>query len=207
MQGKLKRESMTQQVRKLLVDRIMSGELAPGSRITELQIAAELETSHAPVREAFRELEALGLIVTEPYKGSHVREVTKTDIRDAYIVRAELEGLAGRLAAPHLKDGTKQLEELASEVQDAAKRKHITDYVRQDVAFHRFIVEAAQNTVLLRSWDALGFEVRMHVRLATWSLDLVKAQKEHWPIIEALASGDGERAGELLRNHVRGFIS
>lgn len=177
MPGKLKRESMSQQVRKLLVDRIMSGELTPGSRLTELQMAAELEISHAPVREAFRELEALGLMVTEPYKGSRVCEVTKKEIRDAYIVRAELEGLAGRLAAPRMKADTKELEKLATEIQDAAKRKHISDYVRHDVAFHRSIVEATENMVLLRSWDALGFEVRMHVRLATWNLDLSRAQK------------------------------
>ncbi len=185
----------------------MSGELTPGSRLTELQIASELEISHAPVREAFRELEALGLIVTEPYKGSRVREVTKREIRDAYIVRAELEGLAGRLAAPQMKAGLKHLEKLATDIQDAAKRKHIGDYVRHDIAFHRSIVEATDNVVLLRSWDALGFEVRMHVRLATWSLDLFKAQKEHWTIIEALGSGDGEMAGKLLQNHVRGFSS
>ena len=207
MQAKLTRESMSQQVRKILVERIMTGELAPGARLMELHIAAELQTSQAPVREALRELEALGLIVTEPYKGSRVREVTKKDIRDAYMVRAALEGLAGQLAAPQMKADTKKLEKLARDIQDAAQRKHIGDYVRHDIAFHRSIVEASQNKVLLRSWDALGFEVRMQLRLVTWSLDLFKVQEEHWPIIAALASGNGEFAGKLLQAHVRGFAS
>lgn len=207
MKATLTRESMSQQVRKILLDRIMSGELAPGARLMELHIAAELQTSQAPVREALRELEALGLIVTEPYRGSRVREVTKKDTRDAYRVRAALEGLAGRLAAPQMKADTKKLEKLAKDIQDAAKRKNISDYVRYDIAFHRSIVEASQNEVLLRSWDALGFEVRMQVRLHTWSLDLEKVQKEHFPIIDALARGDGDLAGELLQAHVSGLAS
>src|ERR1700757_815565 len=109
----LQRESMAEQVKQELLRRIMNGDLPPGSRLVELQIAHELHTSQGPVREALCELEALELIVTEPYKGSRVREVTPQEIREAYMVRATLEDLAGQLAAPHFKGSTAQLKKTA----------------------------------------------------------------------------------------------
>jgi DNA-binding GntR family transcriptional regulator len=72
----LQRDSMAERVKQDLLQRIMSGELLPGARLVELQIARELNTSQGPVREALCELEGLELVVTEPYKGSRVREVT-----------------------------------------------------------------------------------------------------------------------------------
>jgi len=99
----LQRDSMAERVKQELLRRIMNGELPPGSRLVELQIARELNTSQGPVREALCELEGLELVVTKPYKGSYVREVTPQDIREAYMVRAALENLAGQLAAPHFK--------------------------------------------------------------------------------------------------------
>src|SRR5271156_815289 len=99
----LQRDSMAERVKQNLLRRIMSGELPPGHRLVEMQIAHELNTSQGPVREALCELEGLELIVTEPYKGSRVREVTPQDMREAYMVRAALEEMAGQLAAPRFK--------------------------------------------------------------------------------------------------------
>jgi DNA-binding GntR family transcriptional regulator len=201
------REPVAHQVRRKLLERILSGDLAPGTRLRELHLAADLETSQGPVREALRELEMLGLIVTEPYKGSRVREVSKEDIREAYVVRAALEELAGKLAAPTFQGATGVLEALASDIRKAAKARDIGEYVRADIGFHRAIMEASGNKVLLRSWDALGFEMRIQIRLANSSLDLFEVQKEHWPIIEALGNGGGRTAGKLLREHIVRFAS
>src|ERR1700749_5213568 len=93
----LKRDSMAEQVKHELLRKIMQGELPPGARLVELQSARDLNTSQGPVREALRELEAMDLVTTEPYKGSRVREVTPQEIREAYVVRASLEELAARL--------------------------------------------------------------------------------------------------------------
>ena len=196
-----------EQVRKILIEKIMSGELAPGARLRELHLAAELKTSQGPVREALRELEAIGLVVTEPYKGSRVREVTKEDMREAYVVRAALEELAGALAGPGFKNKTTHLSRLAAAIRDAARQRNVSNYVKCDIAFHRAIVEAAENKVLLRSWDALSFEVRIQIRLANTSLNLLEVQKEHWPIVEALGKGAGRSAGKLLRAHIQRFAS
>lgn len=193
------------QVKRILSERILSGELAPGTRLRELHLASDFKLSQSPVREALRELETMGLVRTEPYKGTSVREVTKTDLRDAYIVRAALEELSGRLAASTLKGNVEHLRKMAAEIRKAAIANDIAHYVKFDVAFHRSIVEATRNQVLLRSWDALGFEIRMQIRLANSTLNLAEVQKEHWPIIDSLEQGEGRKAGKLLQEHVYRF--
>jgi DNA-binding GntR family transcriptional regulator len=198
----LSRDSMAERVKQELLRRIMSGELPPGTRLIELQIAHELNTSQGPVREALCELEGLELVVTEPYKGSRVREVSSADIREAYMVRAVLEDLAGQLAAPHFKGATAPLRKAATAILNAARKQDITAYVRHDVHFHRLIVEAASNRILLRTWNSLAFEVRIHMWLSKGKTDLVAVQQPHWEIIEALDAGQGKKAGELLRRHI-----
>lgn len=198
----LHRESMAERVKQELLRRITTGELQPGARLIELHIARELNTSQGPVREALCELEGLELVVTEPYKGSRVREVTQQDIREAYMVRATLEDLAGQLAARHFQGDVATLRKSATAILKAARKKDLAGYVRDDIAFHRMIVEGSANRVLLRSWDSLAFEVRLHLWLSRSNIDLVRAQEPHWTIIEALEAGDGKSAGELLRKHI-----
>jgi DNA-binding GntR family transcriptional regulator len=198
----LQRDSMAERVKQDLLRRITSGELQPGARLVELHIARELNTSQGPVREALCELEGLELVVTEPYKGSRVREVTEQDIREAYTVRATLEHLAGQLAAPHFQGDVGELRKAATKIFNAARKKDIADYARHDIIFHRLIVEGAENRILLRTWNSLAFEVRLQLWLARGNIDLPTAQEAHWKIIDALETGDGNLAGELLRKHI-----
>jgi DNA-binding GntR family transcriptional regulator len=204
-QHALHRDSMAEQIKQELLRRIMHGELPPGTRLVELQIARDLNTSQGPVREALRELEAMDLVICEPYKGSHVREVTSTDIREAYMVRAALEELAGQLAAPQFRGGVAALRKEATAILNAARKKDVRDYTFHDVNFHRMIVQGAANRILLRTWDSLAFEVRIQMRLSKGKIDLVVAQKAHWQVIDALDEGEGKRAGKLLRDHIASF--
>ena len=201
------RDSMADRVKQHLMQRIMSGELPPGHRLVELHIAHELNTSQGPVREALCELESLELIVTEPYKGSRVREVTPQEIREAYMVRAALEDLAGQLAAQHFKSATASLKKTATAIREAACKKNIAAYARHDIQFHRSIVDGASNRILLRTWNSLAFEVRIQLWLSKSNLDLMTAQESHWEIIEALEQGHGKQAGHLLRSHILHSIS
>jgi DNA-binding GntR family transcriptional regulator len=202
----LQRDSMAERVKQILLQRIMSGELLPGARLVELRIAQELNTSQGPVREAICELEGLDLVVTEPYKGSYVREVTAQDTREAYMVRATLENLAGQLAASHFKGSTAALTKTAKAILEAARKKDSAAYTRHDIKFHRLIVEGASNRILLRTWESLAFEVRLQLWLSRGETDLMAVQEAHWNIISALEQGDGKQAGELLSKHVFDFI-
>jgi|ERR1700733_7484848 DNA-binding GntR family transcriptional regulator len=201
----LRRDSMAERVKQDLLRRIMSGELSPGTRLVELHIARELNTSQGPVREALCELEGLELVVTAPYKGTRVREVTPKDIREAYMVRATLEELAGRLAAPHFEGSVEALKKAASAILAAAAKKDVTNYAHHDMNFHRLIVDGASNRILLRTWNSLAFEVRLQMWLIRSNIDLMTVQEAHWKIIDALEQGDGKRAGELLRKHIFNF--
>jgi DNA-binding GntR family transcriptional regulator len=198
----VQRQSMADRVKHELMSRIMDGRMAPGARIVELQIAEEMQTSQGPVREALRELEAMDLVVTQPYRGTRVREITPKEIEDAYDVRAALESLAASLSAPLFKGNVEDLRKAAASVMNAARRKDQKAYGTLDVKFHRLIVAAAENRALLRSWEALAYELRIAIRLGKGHVDLMAAQEVHWKVIDALEEGDGHAAGTLLAENV-----
>jgi len=210
MMGKalaIQRDSMADRVKQDLLRRILNGDLPPGTRLVELQIARDLNTSQGPVREALRELEAMELVTTEPYKGSRVREVSANDVREAYVVRAALEELAGRLAAPHFKGNVARLREEATAIRAAARKNDLEAYTLHDVNFHRAIVAGSANRILLRTWDSLAFEVRIQLGLSRGKVDLVEVQQAHWRIIDALEKGAGSQAGRLLHEHISSIPS
>lgn len=201
----LRRDSMAERVRQELLRRIMSGDLLPGARLVELDLARDLNTSQGPVREALRRLEGSDLVVTEPYRGSRVREVTSQDISEAFMVRAPLEELAAQHAAKSLKGRVGELRKEAEAIRKAATQKNVELYAEHDHNFHRMIVEAAQNRILLRTWNSLAFEVLIQIRLAKRKVNLSQAQEGHWEIIKALEAGNGNRAARLLRGHIHGL--
>lgn len=193
---------MSGRVKNELLRRIMLGEIPPGTRLIELHLAKEFDTSQGPIREALCELEGMDLVTTEPYRGTRVREVTVKDVRDAYLVRASLEELAGRLSAPQLEGNTAPLEKEVKAALHAAERNDLLKYNFHNICFHRMIVEASLNRILIRTWNALAFEVHIQFRLTREKVNLMRAQEPHWPILEALHQGDGLRAGKLLRCHI-----
>ena len=202
MSNGTQRQSNADRVKHELLSRIMDGRMAPGQRIVELQIADEMKTSQGPVREALRELEAMDLIITEPYKGTRVREITPKQVEDAYDVRAALERLAAVSAAKYFKGNVAALRKQANAVETAARHKNQSDYGYHDVQFHRMIVAAANNRALLRSWEALAYEVRIATRLGKAHVDLLEAQALHWDVIDALKKGNGAAAGRMLAANV-----
>ena len=93
------RTVLREQVKEVLLERILRGELQPGDRLVETRIAQELGTSQAPVREALRDLELANLVESEPFRGSRVRGVSEDDLLQVFPVRAVLEELAAKEAA------------------------------------------------------------------------------------------------------------
>lgn len=196
---------MSDRVRQILLERILDGTYPPGYRLVELEIAHELNTSQGPVREALRELEAVRLVETEPYRGTRVREVSARETREAYQVRAVLEEFAAQLAAPRLQGRVGLLQAELDQLFDAGQAGDVERFAQHDLAFHRMIVEAADNTMLLRAWESLGFEVRIRVLLSQRPMDLPALAKSHQPVVDAFAAGDGASAGRLLRFRAESF--
>ena len=172
-----------------------------------MELAREFNTSQAPVREALRELEATGVIESEPHRGSRVRTVSEKELGEAYQVRAVLEQLAGELAAGHFSGREALLQRQADKIRRAYEKGNMEEYARHDLAFHRMIVEAAGNQVLLENWDALHFDIRTRLFLGHSTPSLQSTLDLHDEIVKALIQGKRKLAGRLLRKHSEAFCS
>ena len=198
----LSRSVLADQVKERLLEGILSGHYPPDSRIVETQVARELGTSQAPVREALRGLEALGVVEIAPFRGARVRRPSRREILEAYAVRFALEGLAARLAVPLMTDADiAELGACFDEMEAAAAVDDGPRVAEADARFHGRIVELADNATLARVWRSLEPFSRTYLTLIVpggdpqWSADL------HAPILEALRERDAESVVEALRRH------
>jgi DNA-binding GntR family transcriptional regulator len=202
----VQRDCMHVLIRRVLIQRILDGTYHPGDRLKELQIAREFQTSQGPVREALRELEALRLVQSETFRGTRVRSISPEEMREAGAVRGILEQAAAVKAAEHLKGNVATLQADLDAIRAAAATHDLDLYSRHNTAFHRRIVEAGGNAVMLRVWDSLMLEARTRIGLTKLNLDLRAVAETHQPIVAALEQGDGALAGRLLREHAEMFL-
>ncbi|MGW0481490.1 GntR family transcriptional regulator [Nonomuraea sp. NPDC003214] len=196
----VERSPLRDEIRQVLLDGLIDGRWEPGDRIVERRLATELQVSQAPVREALRELEALRLIETVPNRGARVRAFTAADLREVYQVRACLEEKAATLG----RSDADALELHLTRLHEAATAGSLTDQVRHSVAFHREIVAASRNAVLVSVWESLGIEVWTHLSIRLFRVRLHENAADHGPIVEAFRRGD-PAVGRLLHDHVLGY--
>ncbi len=192
------RTCMRDHIRNAIVSRILDGSAPPGTRLKEMTLAREFNVSQAPVREALRELEAIGLLESERYRGTRVRSIDMDELREAYELRAAIEESAARLAVPC---GEADLDKLESDLKliHRAHREHDGDaFMDGAVNFHRHIVQMSGNSLYLRAWENMAWDIRARIAVQRIGLIGVFAE-ERRDIIAALRNGDGEKAGQLLR--------
>ena len=199
----ISRTVLREQVKEILLERIIRGELRPGDPLVETRIAGELGTSQAPVREALRDLELLRLVESEPFRSARVREVSDDDLLDVFPVRAVLEELAARQAAQRLDGDVTALQAEVDAMRRAAEAEDMRAMLAHDVGFHRAVTEAADNAVLLAAWSALGIEVPTAFGVYWTTFDRFEIVDFHVPILEAIRAGDATHAGAEARKHVR----
>jgi DNA-binding GntR family transcriptional regulator len=198
----ISRSVLADQVKDRLLQDILDGRYPPHSRIVETRVARDLGTSQAPVREALRGLEALGVVEILPFRGARVRRPSAHELLEAYAVRSELESLGARLAVPLMTDDDLTgLIALADAMQRAADAGDRHEVAVADASFHGRIIELAQNRTLERVWRSLEPFSRTYITLvapgadAHWTADL------HMAIIEALKARDPELVVLALREH------
>ncbi len=196
------RNVLADQVKDRLLQDIIAGRYPPEARIIETQLARELGTSQAPVREALRGLEALGLVEILPFRGARVRRPTIGELLEAYAVRFELEALGARLGVPRILDGDlAELEALGAAMQAAAAAGDNHEVAVADASFHARLLHLAGNATLERVWRSLEPFSRTYITLvapgadAHWTADL------HLPILAALRVRDPELVVATLRDH------
>lgn len=194
--------SLREFVRDTLLDRIARGELPPGQRIVEATLVREFAISATPVREAIRELVAMDVLEAQNNKGASVRQVRLSETVEAFEVRAALETLAARKATHRLKGRCQDIRRLAKAIIESARRRDFAAFQEHNQQFHRTIVAAAGNSILLKTWDSLFFQVRTRFTMDyLQSADPLAIAREHVPIVDALESGDRDLAASLLASH------
>ena len=193
---------LADQVKGRLLQDILAGRYPPEARIVETSLARELGVSQAPVREALRGLEALGLVEILPFRGARIRRPARAELLEAYTVRFELEALGARLGVPRLTDADlAELEALGVAMQDAAALGDSHAVAVADAEFHARLLRVSGNATLERVWRSLEPFSRTYLTLvapgadAHWTADL------HAPVLDALRARDPERVVAALREH------
>jgi len=200
----LRSHSLTTLVQRELERRILSGELAPGDKLNEEDIAGRLNVSRGPVREAFRALESAGLLRMEKNRGVFVRQVSLAEADEIYEVRAGLDELIGRLLAERIRaPEVAELRELLKKMQQAAKARDVEAYHPLNVRFHDRMAELAGNRTLLATYRRLVNELHLYRRetLDRGADSFPISTREHAEIVDALARRDADRAARLLYEH------
>jgi DNA-binding GntR family transcriptional regulator len=198
---------LRQKLKDALLRRILGGVYRSGERLVELKIAQEFGTSQAPVREALRDLEATGLVINKPRRGTYVAEVLSEGLREIYAVRGALEEQATRLATAKQSCNLALLESELEGMRIAAQNNDLAGLAEHSVKFHRTIIDASGNRLLLNLWLSLNIETRTTITLLVDGIDLMDVAESHRQIIDAIASGDSERASRVAREHQEHFES
>ncbi|HZC66574.1 MAG TPA: SpoIIE family protein phosphatase [Candidatus Dormibacteraeota bacterium] len=178
----------------------------PGESVKLREIAAKYHLDEAYVLKVFTEFQTVGMITLTGNVSATLHSPNPKEMQDAYEIRAALEEVGARSAARTLKGDTLALQRELDGMRVAFRNLDLNAFVKHDVAFHRTILQASQNQVLLRVWDSLAVDLRIRGVIGTISRDLPEVVESHQPIVDAFEHGRGREAGLLLRNHVETIL-
>jgi len=196
-----KDDPVSVRISRALAERIIAGDIEAGARLRQDHIAEEFGASHVPVREAFRLLEAQGLLVSEPRRGVRVAGFSLDEVREVAEMRAALEVLALRQAGPHL---TKAMLDQAEAVSKAGdKASDVQTWEEANRAFHRLIITPCGMPRLLKTIDDLH-SASARFLFSGWRAEWeAPTDRDHMAILAALRDGQIETAATVLARHIR----
>jgi DNA-binding GntR family transcriptional regulator len=200
-------QTLSEQVVDRLIDAIATRQLLPGQRLIETELAETLEVSRVPVREALRELEHQGIVVTAPRRGLMVGAFDATWAAQLWEVRLPLERQAAALAAPHFAADPQLVDRLDGCI--AALEAARLDWLavnRADVAFHTVVFEVAGSALLTSLWRAIAHHVLVHFAIESNrnpDFDIVLA--DHRLYRDLLAADARDQLGDEIARHIAGF--
>jgi DNA-binding GntR family transcriptional regulator len=200
-----KSRSLRQHVTETLRRAIVHGELEPGERIIEEDLAERMEISRGPIREALRQLEQEGLVVSFPYRGAVVADFSTVEVMKLLLpIRATLEQFAIDYALENLTPA--DIDRLATVVADmgeAAERGDLARVVELDMEFHRLTMEVSRQYHCLQLWDLIAPRIRgLFYRMGPKHDSLDEITKQHHELLDALRTGDKKHAHAVLLDHI-----
>lgn len=206
MQKPLKRRGMCDDVADRIRESILGGDLSPGERINEVELAGALSVSRGPVRDAITILRQEGLLEGEWHRGSFVTEFSEHDLEEIYSVRFAIELVAIRaLIANRTDDDLALIESRAKGVDDAVRRGSQREMLNADIAFHDAIYERSGNRRLELVWVNLRSQIALLLVTRQRNHDDYRARisSEHWELFAAIRDCNGAAAENLVRDHIR----
>ena len=201
------RATAVQSVVDAIVEGVKDGRYAPGQRLVEADLTAELGVSRGPLREALGRLAAEGVLEIEPYRGALVRRLGREDVLDLFQIREVLEGEAARLAATLIDEGDHRARLVAAiaAVDGFLDRNDSVGYMDENSRFHELIVELSGNKLLAR----LIGQLQVHAfrllfrRMVVEDTAVENSIAEHDQVAAAILAGDPRAAERAMRHHVR----
>lgn len=197
------RESLTEQIKSILIGRIVDGTLGPGDRLKVLQIADEFGTSQAPVREAISSLQALGYVEHRPHVGALIKTFNRKEIEEAYQIREALEGHCLILGKIEIDELAEQLSMHLASMHKALMDEDVKSFTLADNLFHRSIIKFSGNRNMLNIWDSLRMQLQVIATIVEASMPLEKLYALHPPIVASLKKEQREISARFLAEHYR----
>ena len=192
-------------VARVLRSAIVDGALAPGDRLLETSLANQLGTSNGPVREALRQLETEGLVISAPYRGAVVAGVSQEEIEQVLVpIRLIIERFAFRTALPLLDDADyMRLRELVAEMRSAADAGDADRLAETDLQFHELIIKRSGQNHCLQLWRVIQPRVRAYFRRdAPGHRDRYAVADQHQQLLDALTADDPDALVEAIEAHI-----
>lgn len=190
-------------VTEILREAIIYGELKPGEKLNEAQLAIKLGISKSPLREALRNLESENLVETRSWKGTYVKKASIKELEEIYLVLNMVEGTIARLAANNMDPKReKELKHILKEMEQAAEKGDIKKNVVLSRKLHDFIIEASGVDLLTKIHNFLRSQELRFSMAAVVTDSLTDIFHEHLAISEALLERDGDKAESLMKLHI-----
>lgn len=188
-----------------LREAIIVGELKPGERLMEVQLAEKMGVSRTPVREAIRKLELEGLVEMLPRKGAHVADLSVKDIMDVLELRSTLDGLASSLSASRItEEEVRELKHVQSQFVGYVEKENLQGSVKKDVEFHDIIYRSSRNDKLMQITNNLREQIQrfrvIYIKDYSSTRDLIK---EHAEIFDAISRRDPDAARQAAQKHIK----
>ena len=197
------RDVLRTQIKDRIMQEVIEGKYPPGTRLIETRIARELGTSQAPVREALRDLESVGVVESIPFRGARIRKPSVAELLEAFPVRAALESLAAAEATKRVTESDiDHLTQLIDRMVAAAREGDAHEQSIRNAEFHGLIVRAAGNATLERQWAMLEPFARTYLTAVSAGVDLRQLAERHRTIVEAIRARDPEWAAAAMRSHL-----
>jgi DNA-binding GntR family transcriptional regulator len=208
---KIHHSPLGDQVYAIIWDRIISRQIGPGDKLSDLRLSEDLGVSRTPVREALHRLAQDGIVRSESRRGFFLTSFSSQDVAEVYDIRTALEALSVRLAVPHLADAEldqaqRALEASREQITHGGERaeEHWEHWLTIDRAFHRLLAQRAQNRRLESLLASLQAQIGVFQVYGIHSSPLrLLSIDHHEAILAALKARDGATAGRAMERHIQ----